>query len=265
MAKYTENLFNIVLHPSRDTQNLTRDERIEIGRKFIFNFDYPLFDEKYRKIFESHFIKNFYMDEIGQETFGQFQLQLEVWLLINMPYFNKLFESEMIEFDPLENSRMTTTYTKKNDATQKVSGNQKSNVVSDSNENATLSEDVTRKDDSFKRELTDEKPDERLTITANDGTGLIEYAKGITENKETSSNEQNKENNKTVNANDETSTTADTVSDSLANSLEEYVQDRHGKLGVTNYADMIVKYRNSFMRVEKTIFTEMRELFMLVY
>ena len=265
MAKYTENLYNIIDNASRNKPMLSRDEKIELGRKMIFDFDYPIFDKDYKKILETHFLKNFYMNEIGQETYGQFKMQLEVWLLINMPFYNKMFESELIEFNPLENSKMVTSYTKKNDLNQDNTGNQKSNTNSDTAENTTANEKLKRDSDEFKRELTTDTPQNRLTITSENGAGVIEYAKNISEDKANTLYNQDKDNTRASNVTDETITNADTVSNTTANSLEEYVQNRQGKLGVTNYADMIVKYRNSFIRVEQLMFNEMRELFMLVY
>ena len=329
MAKYTENLYNIIDNASRNKPMLSRDEKIELGRKMIFDFDYPIFDNDYKKILETHFLKNFYMNEIGQETYGQFKMQLEVWLLINMPFYNKMFESELIEFNPLENSKMVTTYTKKNDLNQdntgnqksntnsdtaentkmvtsytkkndlnqNNTGNQKSNTNSDTAENTTANEKLKRDSDEFKRELTTDTPQNRLTITSENGSGVIEYAKNISEDKANTLYNQDKDNTRSSNVTDETITNADTVSNTTANSLEEYeqnrqgnlgvtnettanadtvsnttansleeyVQNRQGKLGVTNYADMIVKYRNSFIRVEQLMFNEMRELFMLIY
>jgi hypothetical protein len=66
---------------------------------------YPIFDTNYKAIFETHFIRNFYTREIGFETEGLFKFKLENWLSINMGYFNKMFESELLTFDPLINVR----------------------------------------------------------------------------------------------------------------------------------------------------------------
>ena len=245
MSSYTTQLRVIVEQPSQDDPTLSTSERIEIGRKELFNFDYPIFDPNYKKIFETHFIRNFYMREIGFETEGLFKFQLETWLTINMPYFNKLFESELIKFDPLTNSKADATHTKtiKRDSDTTTQSN------SDSTSNGSII------DDNFSRQLDSNNPDSRLTITTNDGQGVIEYASSIDEN--TENNKQTSSSSDNSNAN---------VSSELEfNETEDYVQSRVGKIGVQTYSKMLTEYRESFIRIENKIFGEMQQLFMLVY
>jgi hypothetical protein len=240
MAMYTMQLKDYIEMWSQDDDLSTRD-RIEKGRTKLFDFDYPIFDPDYKSVFETHFIRKFYMREIGFETEGLFKFQLETWLLINMPYFNKIFESELIKFDPLVNSHMEATHTttKDKDLSQNTSssGNITSNVTND----------------NFNRELYSDNPDSRLTLTANDGQGVISYASSITENNQ--NNTSNSTNDSTVTGNNNSTITE----------TEQYVQSRTGKVGVVSYSKMLNEYRNSLLRVENTIFKEMQELFMLIY
>src|SRR4051794_36040800 len=111
MASYTMELRNYIEMWAQNEDLPTR-EIIERGRSKLFDFEYPLFDPDYKKVFETHFIRKFYMREIGFETEGLFKFQLETWLIINMPYFNKLFESEMLQYDPLSNTKLDVTHKK---------------------------------------------------------------------------------------------------------------------------------------------------------
>src|SRR5690606_40563614 len=61
-------------------------------------------------VFETYFIIHFYMREIGFETEGLFKFYLETWLLVHMPYYNQLFKSELIEYDPLSNSQVIVAH-----------------------------------------------------------------------------------------------------------------------------------------------------------
>lgn len=145
MSRYTMQLRTLIEQASQNNDGLSSAERIEIGRKKLFDFDYPIFDEAYRKVFETKFIRKFYMREIGFETEGLFKFQLETWLLINMPYFNKLYESELIEFNPLENSSVDVTHNKKTDVTQndEANGTQSGNETVDSSYKDNLKTDKT--------------------------------------------------------------------------------------------------------------------------
>lgn len=272
MATYTMELRNYIEMWSQG-ENLPQREVIEKGRKQLFDFDYPFFDEAYRGVFETNFIRKFYMKEIGFETEGLFKFQLETWLNINMPYFNKLFESELIEYDPLINSEMKVTHTKTSDTiqenqldsvmTSKVTGNTDSNVIDTGNVN------TSKTDDNFTRDIESNNPDSRLALTANDGEGVIEYASNIKEK-----NTNNKSNGKSDSKNTSIANTGSEVdstgnqkdtSKSNINDVEEFIQHRIGKIGVQSYPDLIKKYRASLLRIEVQIFKEMTELFMMIY
>lgn len=250
MASYTMQLREIFEHYSQDELTLNTTQIIEKGREKLFDFPYPMFDEAYRNVFETNFIKNFYMREIGFETEGLFKFRLDTWLNINMPYFNKLYESELLKFNPLESYNLKTTYQKKSDTlqnddkthsqsgsndgvlnesessiqngtndvtqngtnfktqnddktrsqntdnttTEKTQSDEKgsSEITAENETNTeinTTNKQNTKTDDTtdhFNRTLKSETPDSRLSITPNaDGTGVIQYANEIQENKDT--------------------------------------------------------------------------------
>lgn len=292
-------------------------EKIERGRKHLFDFDYPFFNNEYRKEFETHFIRNFYMREIGFEVFGLFKFHLETWMMINMPYWNKMFESELIKYNPLINTKMDVTHSttkEKNqnenktensssttdgnttlNGTNELNENRQSsgNGETDSTKNSNLSQNGTSDTNvhNFNRDVVSETPENRLAITTNDGTGVIEYASEITEkmekNQNNSTNQSNSESNGTENANTSFSQNDTNNADSkfsqndtskidskanktneaetVTNESENFVESREGKIGSQTYAKMIEEYRDSLLRIENMIFREMEELFMLIY
>lgn len=203
MASYTMKLQTYIEKWSQYEEGLSTAERIERGRQKLFDFSYPIFDENYRKVFETHFIRNFYMREIGFETEGLFKFHLETWLLINMPYWNKMFESELIEFDPLKNVDVTKDYNRKKDRNQNDNRDIVENVTSDGQAHTTDKQDMASNsvtdqthgetssgqkdstgsvtDNNFSREVSAKQPDSRLALTTNDGEGVIEYADNIEE------------------------------------------------------------------------------------
>lgn len=216
MSSYTMELRNYIEMWSQDEILSTRDV-IEKGRTKLFDFQYPIFDPDYKKVFETHFIRKFYMREIGFETEGLFKFHLETWLLINMPYFNKLFESELLNYDPLTNTKTDVTHNKTNDRTQnddrdisqntigKDTAHSDSTATTDSTDttnmtkdkdsvntvdrtdttNSTLTVDRDKTgnetDDNFNRKIESDMPDSRLNLTTNDGEGVLEYASRINE------------------------------------------------------------------------------------
>ena len=272
MATYTMELRNYIEMWTQD-ETLPISDVIEIGRQHLFDFTYPFFDENYRKVFETNFIRKFYMKEIGFETEGLFKFQLETWLNINMPYFNKLFESELIDYDPLINSEMKVTHVKKNDKVQsdemqsEMESKTKGKASSSGNDTGTTS--TTKVDDNFTRDIESNNPDSRLALTANDGEGVIEYASAITEKNTNNKATGNSENTNVSNVNsdseaDSTGLQKDSLTSNI-NNVEDFVQHRIGKIGVQSYPELIEKYRRSLVRIELQIFKEMNELFMLIY
>lgn len=97
---------------------------IESARPHIFNFSYPIFDNTYKPGLEAKILKHFYTREIGYETYGLWKLKLDAKLNEIMPYYNKMYESELIEFNPLydtdlhrEGSRDESVNTTKSEST----------------------------------------------------------------------------------------------------------------------------------------------------
>jgi hypothetical protein len=292
MASYTTELRTIIEAHSQFEPNLTTRERIEIGRKKLFDFSYEMFDDSYKAVFETNFIRNFYMREIGFETEELFKFYLETWIRINMPYFNKMFESELIEYNPLFNVDMTEDANTKSDKIQKdnrdVTQTAKTSGTSDGTNDQTSKQDATtsgkqngtESEDNFNRGLVSDTPDSRLSITPNaDGTGSIEYASKITENKDKngstsksdSSGESHVDSTDKVVSHNEAKTNSDATSkDVLAsdiNEIEDYINHKVGKVGAVSYPQLVKEYRDSLLRIEKTIFSdkETQQLFMLVY
>jgi hypothetical protein len=249
MASYTMELREYIEQASQD-ESLPIREQIEKGRTKLFDFEYPIFDPTYKKIFETHFIRKFYMREIGFETEGLFKFNLENWLVINMPYFNKLFESELKTFDPFTNYKMDVTRNKTTDRDQSTENTTDGTNKSTSTGNSTS--------DSFGRNLESNNPDSRLSITPNaDGTGVIQYASGIDEATKKTTNDSNGEINDTTNVTGTATASFDEI--------EDFVESKIGKTGDQSYSKLLKEYRESFLRIENDIFKEMQQLFMLVY
>lgn len=120
MAMYTMQLKTLIEQATQDIDDLSNSERIEQGREKLFDFDYPIFSNNYKARFEKNIIGEFYTREIGFETEGLFKFKLEHWLNKNMPYFNGLFESELIKYDPLTNTDIDTTYDRKRDTVKMI-------------------------------------------------------------------------------------------------------------------------------------------------
>ena len=111
MSKYTTEVRFICetfsgLDESKGCFNI--NEIIEQSRSKIFSFDYPIFDEKYRGVLETKILKHYYTREIGLETVGLWLHKLDVKMNEIMPYYNQLYKSCLLEFNPFYNTDFTT-------------------------------------------------------------------------------------------------------------------------------------------------------------
>ena len=63
--------------------------------------DYPIFDESYREQLNNKIIQHYYFREIGFETEALFKNRLNQKMNEIMPYYNQMYESELIKINPL--------------------------------------------------------------------------------------------------------------------------------------------------------------------
>ena len=113
MSKYTTELRFICETEAGKTESVGLskvDEVITAALPHIFDFDFPIFDENYRVPLETKIIRHYYTREIGLETYGLWKLKLQTKLNEIMPYYNKLYESELYTYNPLYDVDMTTTH-----------------------------------------------------------------------------------------------------------------------------------------------------------
>ena len=72
------------------------DDVISKSWNKIFD-NFPIFDESYRSVLCSKILKHYYTREISAETVGLWQLWLNTRMGEIMPYYNKLYESALLE------------------------------------------------------------------------------------------------------------------------------------------------------------------------
>ena len=114
MSKYTTELRFICEQLSGESESQLGDKVdsvIKKARSKIFNFSYPIFDEAYRSVIETKILKHFYFKEIGFETYGMWHMYLDTTMNEIMPFYNQLYESEKLKFNPFEDTSYTVEKT----------------------------------------------------------------------------------------------------------------------------------------------------------
>ena len=88
----------------------TMELRELIQRHYPLSLDkYPIFNEEHRHVLNDKIIQHFWYREIGQETPDRFNRMLARKMNEIMPYYNQMYLSTLIEFDPLATEYISST------------------------------------------------------------------------------------------------------------------------------------------------------------
>lgn len=104
MSKYTMMIKDIVNDYSRDSESTKIDDKLDIARSYIFDFDYPVIDDITKKRIEIAILKHYYFREIAFETVGIFKIKLNDRLNLIMNRYNALYEKQDLTLSPYINS-----------------------------------------------------------------------------------------------------------------------------------------------------------------
>lgn len=250
MSKYTMQLREVCeieagLEESKGWNDV--NEIVENSRRKIFG-DYPIFDEQYRPVLERKILKHFYMREIGFETVGLFKMKLNNKMNEIMPYYNKLYQSELFDYNPLEDTNIKTERDRNG---TRVENEGRKNVRCEENSSTNNNKNVN---DINRWELNNETPQGALTDVTS-GRYLTDAVNTQTSDVETSegsaSNIGNTETNDDRNKN---------VSD-----IEDYIETIKGKRGTKSYPQLIDEYRKTILNIDMQIIDELKTLFFLLW
>ena len=276
MSKYTTELRRLI------------ESGYDLGLK-----TYPIFEESYRTILNGKILSHYKFREIGFETAGLFKDRLNEKMELIMPYYNQLYKSALLEFNPLLNSKMQeTTENKKNENTatntiQKITGT--TDTTSDRNETIsdtttgtkTNSEDGTNhetsSDTKSRKEVDSDTPQGLLSI------GNIEgelYASTATIGAETDSHTEDSTHNITSNektdgtykrttsvseiSNGNTSQDLNGDVTAKTDSLANITHMLEGYSG-TGASELLQQFRATFLNIDAMVIAELETLFMCVY
>ena len=232
MAKYTVEL-RFIVEQFLDDKGLRHTEPNwqEIHQELGLS-DYPIFDENYRWQLNRKIIRHFYVREIGFETFYLFRWYLHMKMHEIMPYYNQLYLSEKIKFDPLSTRDIEYREIWGIDNTRDTDSNWTSKV------------DSTGK--NHDREIYQDTPMELLDEPSPNPVESLDYATTATYNDGDSQAKQNSSGDNTVD---------ETKNEQGNRTKTEKGCDRPG-------AEMLMMYRDSFLNIDMMVINELETLFM---
>lgn len=220
------------------------DDIIQNALPKIFDFNFPIFDENYRNVLCKKIIKHFYTREIGCETVSLWKLWLNVKMNEIMPYYNQLYKSELIEFNPLYNVDVTTTHSgegSNNKGRDFTSDNTYSGKSTNTTNSTLNSENWNKKLDTPQGSVQNIANDSYLTDATHD-TG---NSSGSTTNSGTSETTEKKTDNETE----------------RINTTDEYIDIVRGKNSGESYSKVLSDFRETFLNIDMLVIDECNDLF----
>lgn len=229
---------------------------IEAARPKLFDFNYPIYDSAYKAVLETKIIKHYYTREIGSETYGLFKLRLDATLNEIMPYYNKLYESALLEYNPLYSADYYESHEGSGDTSE--TGSRSGTDTRTLNTQLKKTGTVRVEDDRLEWNKFSDTPQGGIT-----GLDSDRYLTNAT--KDTADNETLTTHN-TTDSNTGTDALSRSESDSKAiTSSDEYINHIYGKMAGESYSKMIQEYRDTLLNIDLLIIDELKDLFMLLY
>ena len=216
----------------------------------VFNFDFPIFDENYRQVLCRKILKHYYTREIAHETVGRWKLALNAKLNEIMPYYNQLYKSELLEFNPFYDV----------DLTRIREGSGTSNRTSNNTEtNSGTSKNVSSGSGTSNTDTLN-----RFSDTPQNSMDT----QGITDSVPLTTVTKVNENNTTTNESTDTLTRNDSKTGNGTeniNNTDKYIETVKGKQGTENYSSLLKKFRETFLNIDMMIIEDCSDCFFTLW
>ena len=240
---------------------------ISAAAPILFNFPFEFYNNSKRAKFEQDFIRHFYMREIGAETVSLWRLYLEDFMMLKLPYYNKLWEAVETSFNFLDtddaeesedigyNSSRTTEENGKSTVESTTDGTGKANTTSTANGTTD-----TTSSEKYRHSTTPQSTIQNLE----DGTYMDEASitdsSAHTANTNTTTTQTSTENTATTNGN--TETTKD--QQEKENRSQQISRRKTGRQGYSP-AKLMEEYLSAMRNITEAFYQDAEVLFMLIY
>lgn len=275
MSKYTTEVRFICesksgLEESKGASSV--DEVIANSWSKIFTSKVSFFDEAYRSVLCQKILKHYYLREIGAETVGIWMLWMNTRLEEIMPYYNQLYESAKIEFDPMHDVDLTRKHERNVGGTSKEYGTRTDNTTGkraltgnrDTDSTGSSTRNTTSGSDETKKDLYSDTPQGAITGLENEN--YLTNARKITNNVNGTGNEKTNTTENTGTNYSETEDTTGKVDGITSNTgssstTEDYLETITGKQGTESFSSLLNKFRETFLNIDMQVIEEFSDLF----
>ena len=117
---------------------------IPYAANIIFHFPYELWDEDYKPVLTQKILQHYYFREIGEETTAMWQYRIRQTMQEIIPYYNKLYDTTIREYEPLYNRNFTEEYTNKGTSLENKKSDEEVNYTDHQDTEQTLERTVNQ-------------------------------------------------------------------------------------------------------------------------
>jgi hypothetical protein len=202
----------------------------------LFDFDYKCDDQTWKAELEQYITDYYYFYEIGQLSVAKFKHRFSTKMRALMPYYNELYNTTLLNNNPLLNYKLTETLQGGDTSTVNNTGTQgMSDTGTDSTTNANTTTD--KYTEYPQHEVIDDDILANKRAVTDGGTNTTKYGK--------------------INTRTDNLKQAATRTNNYSKTIE-------GLTGTT-YSELIKEYRSSLLRINKMIIDELKSCFLLIY
>lgn len=212
--------------------------------------DYPIFDENYRAALNLKIINHYKFREIGFETADLFKHFLNMTLSEIMPYYNQLYKSTLLTFNPLYSVDYTQSSTKQTTGT---AANTMTDTISETNNTSTSNNST---DAANNKKVESDTPQGLLAMADIEGNVYATNADIETDN---NTHTESGTHNNTI------SSTKNGSSNNNINNLDAYTNHVTGNNGNKNNSELLNDFRSTFINIDVMIINELNTLFMGIW
>lgn len=275
MSKYTTELRYICETEAGLSENVGYSKIKDVIAKAIpkiFDFDFPIFDENYRNVLETKILKHYYTREIGLETYGLWKLKLDTKLNEIMPFYNQLYKSALLEFNPLYEVDYSKTGSRDSSGTRDNTENNSETYDESTDTNESHDESTTNSNDGTLTKGTTTTTTNYFSDTPQgaisnviDGTYLTNATYNVagntgSDNTSNSGSVDSEDSSKSKNEKDGSRRGSKTSNSNLTDT-ESYLESVRGKMSSKSYSALLMEYRETFINIDMMLIEELSDLF----
>lgn len=275
MSKYTTELRYICEIEAGLSESVGQTKIKDVIAKAItkiFDFDFPIFDESYRNVLETKILKHYYTREIGLETYGLWKLKLDTKLNEIMPFYNQLYKSALLEFNPLYEVDYSKTGNRDSSGTRDNTENNSESYDESIDYNESHDESTTNSNDGTLTKGTTTTTTNYYSDTPQgaisnviDGTYLTNATYNVVGNTGSDSTTNNGSVDSDVSSNSKNEKDGSRKGSKSSNSnltdTESYLESVRGKMSSKSYSALLMEYRETFINIDMMLIEELSDLF----